>query len=199
MNVNIKIPFAEVTLDMDMEHAAELIKQALLYAKDCANDPLPVVNVPAVSFEEPAEAAVTESAANQHTQKPKHGSRAETMFGAKQTWDMPATVSGAGKSTTDEPEAYKGFLYIKCGHCGNVRGFCAKNYLQYHQCECGHKTKLRELTPVFVNCKCGKEFKYRTNLKSQAFTIDCLACGYPVDVELNGKGTAFVTLGDVEA
>lgn len=34
-----------------------------------------------------------------------------------------------------------------------------------------------------------------TNISDPQFTMNCLACGAPVDLELNSRGTAYVTIG----
>lgn len=45
------------------------------------------------------------------------------------------------------------------------------------------------------HCKCGKSFRYKTNAEAETITHSCLDCKAPVDMELNGKGTAYVTIG----
>lgn len=121
--------------------------------------------------------------------KLKAPSRKETMFGPRSTWKVPS-------QTTD---GYKGFLLIRCPECGEVRGFCAKDYVQEVSCrKCGATMPLENLIPAHVNCaKCGKHFKYKTNVNtSEPVPFKCLNCGAPVDLELNGKGTALVTMVD---
>ena len=107
--------------------------------------------------------------------------------------------------TQDDPapaksEGYKGFLLLECEECGSVRAFCAKYPVTEYRCrECGHKTALIEdLHAAHVNCKCGKHFKYRTNSWAETIPTKCLACGSPVDLILNRRGTTHVTLGDTE-
>lgn len=34
-----------------------------------------------------------------------------------------------------------------------------------------------------------------TNISDPQFTMNCLSCGAPVDLELNSRGTAYVTIG----
>lgn len=121
-------------------------------------------------------------------------SRAESMFGARSGWNMPAAGQGNAERP-DGQEAYKGFLFIRCEECGEVKGFNSKHPATYFQCNCGHRTALRGLRMAHVRCnKCGGEFNYRTNLQTD-FTIDCLTCGSPVDMERGAKGTAFVPVG----
>lgn len=40
-----------------------------------------------------------------------------------------------------------------------------------------------------------KSFRYKTNAETETITHSCLDCKAPVDMELNGKGTAYVTIG----
>lgn len=89
---------------------------------------------------------------------------------------------------------YKGFLYIKCEACGTTKGFCVKSPIKENRCSCGHVTELRNLKPLYVNCKCGDSFKYRTNLTDRVASIDCINCGSPVDLEYHEKNDVYVTI-----
>ena len=90
---------------------------------------------------------------------------------------------------------YKGFLYIKCEQCGNTKGFCTKQPIRVSHCDCGHITVLRDLKPLYVNCECGQNFKYRTNLTDSMVSINCINCGSPVDLELHDKKGVYATIG----
>lgn len=93
------------------------------------------------------------------------------------------------------PEGYSGFLYIKCEHCGQIHAFCAKHKLTYHKCpDCGNKTDLEDLTPLFMQCECGKRSKYLTNMDEFAFDINCIECGSPVSVKYNSKRGTYETI-----
>lgn len=93
--------------------------------------------------------------------------------------------------------AYKGFLMIKCDECGAVKGFCARKETYVFRCDkCGSKTPLVDLKPMYMNCECGEKFRYKTNLTDAKFTRECLSCGQPVEMELNKRGTTYVTVGD---
>lgn len=118
-----------------------------------------------------------------------HGSRVERMFGRRDTWQRPT-----GTDMNQGP--YKGFLLIRCEECGAVRAFCAKREMYAFRCVCGHETPLENLRPLFVRCKCGGEFTYKTNLTDERVTHTCLNCKAPVELELNAKGTAYVTVGE---
>lgn len=91
---------------------------------------------------------------------------------------------------------YKGFLFIKCEHCGETRGFNAKVPIDEYKCsECGGKTKLIGLRPAHLDCECGKHWKYQTNETADVLTINCINCGRPVDMMLNSRRTAYVSIG----
>lgn len=91
-------------------------------------------------------------------------------------------------------EGYKGFLYIKCAHCGKEKGFYTKDRLRYHKCECEEKTELNDLKTLYVNCECGGRFKYLTNKQEEQFDITCIKCGQPVAVEWNQKKGIYETI-----
>lgn len=114
----------------------------------------------------------------------------ERLFGPKETWAIPDEPVAE-----TEPEEYKGFLLIRCSRCGKLHGFCARQPLSQYQCrDCGGFTPLHGLTSATVRCKCGKRFKYRTNLEDDTFTYTCLSCGAPVDLAYNAKARAYQTV-----
>ena len=133
-------------------------------------------------------------------------SRVERMFGPKETWQKktePASnlneVSEAAEAAKPKWEkGYKGFLLLRCPHCGKIQAFCARNCITEAKClGCGETFPLEDLIPAHVNCtKCGGHYRYRTNIITQEpVPFQCLGCKAPVDLELNGKGTALVTVG----
>lgn len=228
MKVTIKIPFGKMTFQMSTVHALELLKKAVEYAefRERANDvgpdkaiprdedvinvldnamaPVPGLNIKYTSVEVDKnhdrvtpESEQSPAPAPKPKEPPK--SRVEAMFGNRETWNKPAEEQKPEPPKRDYSEGYRGFLYIKCDKCGEVKGFCTKSQiLQSHCDQCGHSTELRDLLPMFVKCECGAEFKYMTNMIANAFTYNCLHCGSPIDMEINGKGTAFVTMGSQE-
>lgn len=120
-------------------------------------------------------------------------SRAERLFGPKETWTHPDI------EVEDVPEAeekrYKGFLLIRCSKCGQVRGFCAKEPIAASWCRaCNEFTPLDGLLPMQVRCKCGSVFRYKTNLTEDSFSYSCLSCGAPVDLAYNKKGRRYQTV-----
>lgn len=100
----------------------------------------------------------------------------------------------AGPNEGTEP-LYKGFLYIKCRHCGQIHGFCSKHDMHYYKCpDCGEKTELTGLVPMHLNCECGRYFRYMTNMDEFAFDANCIQCGSPVSVKYNSKKNVFETI-----
>lgn len=93
---------------------------------------------------------------------------------------------------------YRGFLYIECRKCGAIHGFNTKEEIGEYICrKCGGVTPFDEpLKELYVNCECGKRFKYMTNLQSDMFDIRCINCGQPVPVGYNWKKEIFQTIRD---
>lgn len=121
---------------------------------------------------------------------PRPRKRVERMFGERESW------AASGGLDADEGQGpYKGFLLIVCEECGAVKAFCAKRETYSFKCPCGHETALERLRPMYMHCKCGKTFRYKTNAETETLTHTCLDCKAPVDMELNKKGTAYVTIG----
>ena len=126
---------------------------------------------------------------------PKPVSRVERMFGSKADWKTPKAEA---EPEREYPEGYRGFLLIRCPECGEIRGFCSKANITESTCRsCGHVIQLENLIPAHVHCdKCGRQYKYRTNIDTQEpVTWSCLNCEAPVDLQMNLRGTALITVG----
>ncbi len=121
----------------------------------------------------------------------KKKSRVENLFGAD--WKNEVHHQEE-KSESSEPEYMKGFIICKCEKCGKVKAYCIKENRCSGRCECGHETDFHDMKPVFLNCKCGKEFKYMTNLQTAEFTHKCIECGSEVKLKLNARKTAYTTI-----
>lgn len=92
---------------------------------------------------------------------------------------------------------YTGFLLIRCEECGDVRGFCSKKPIDTYICnECGHQTQLANMRAAYLDCECGRHFKYMTNETSEVITWNCLDCGREIDAMLNSRRTAYTTVSD---
>lgn len=91
-------------------------------------------------------------------------------------------------------EGYKGFLIVKCPQCGKIKSFCSKKPIKSSFCSCGNDVELKDLRKVVLDCKCGKSWRYMTNIKSDKFTHNCLDCGSPIDVEFNTRRGYYETM-----
>lgn len=141
-------------------------------------------------------------------------SRVERLFGRRESrpnataaatpsQDKPKAEAEETEDTGPEASfsrrAVKGFLIVECENCGQTREFCSRAEITSNRCHsCGHVTTLDKtyMRPAYAKCKCGREFKYQTNATGDTITINCIACGSPIDMQLNGRGTAYVTLRD---
>ena len=108
--------------------------------------------------------------------------------------ETPTPLLKKDEQPTKEMQGYKGFLYIKCPTCGEVKGFCSKRSLTHHQCECGDRVELHDLVPICVRCECGKSYRYLTNMEEPAFDINCMTCGSPMAVQWNDKKKQYETM-----
>lgn len=199
MKLQIKSEHAVMEFEMTHANALSLIGMAIKYARGESPDTEPAAlpqEVTAAEVKEEQPAKTEEQLAAPPAEKPAPHSRLESLFGDRSKWNMPAADSKkkVNSRIREGQEEYKGFMYIECEACGKVKGFCTKNYIRYHRCECGHENELN-CRPAHVKCKCGETFTYNTNIQRDEFTIDCLTCGAPVDMTLGAKGTAFVTVG----
>lgn len=80
---------------------------------------------------------------------------------------------------------YKGFMLIKCQHCGELKGFCAKTPIDTYTCSCGGKTPIQKMAPAVAKCECEKNWSYQTNADNQMLEINCFECGSPIDLKWN--------------
>lgn len=123
-------------------------------------------------------------------------SRVDNLFGSEWRKKIPDNETASDESySSDDEKEYSGFLLIKCDKCGKIRAFCSKGKITSYECDCGHETHLNNLRPLYLRCKCGSEFKYKTNFQTSEFTHSCLSCGRPVSLRLNSRKTAYTTIG----
>ena len=92
-------------------------------------------------------------------------------------------------------DGVKGFLIVECCACSMEKAFFVKKELTRYECTCGQRTKLRDLVPVYMHCECGRSFRYMTNIDKLQFTVNCVHCETPVEVELGKSGREYVTMG----
>lgn len=84
---------------------------------------------------------------------------------------------------------YKGFMHMRCPHCGEIRTFCTKNGITHYHCsKCNCNTVLEgNARTLWVNCPCGVNARYTTNMTEKMFDMECPECRNPVAVEWNSK------------
>ena len=124
------------------------------------------------------------------TRRPERNSSVARMFGDRHNISSPKTPADSYNL-----DGYRGFLIIKCRQCGDEHAFCTKTPMKSSTCsKCGATTTFNVMRPAFTHCECGKDFRYMTNIEDKNFTYTCFQCGSPVEMELNGKGNAFVTI-----
>lgn len=201
MQITMKTPFGEMEFDLPKDKAADLFQRAFQYAaqpdggEKCGGASLPETETPTPPYQPGSELRHDGNAVLEGDREPeiapqpkKPQSRVERMFEGFHP-------SRQAEQESDEPEEYKGFLLIKCEHCGKLRGFCAKTPISKTTCDCGHTIELHDLKPLYLECgKCGSRFKYKTNADTEELEYPCLQCGSPVDLELNKRSTAYVTV-----
>lgn len=199
MQITMKTPFGEMEFDLPKDKAADLFQRAFQYAaqpeeeKSGGGASLPEQEPgasPGLPDFEQHDDAVLEGDDSQEaaTQPERPRSRVERMFEGFHP-------SRPAEQTSDEPEEYKGFLLIKCEHCGKLRGFCTKTPISKTTCDCGHAIELHDLKALHLECgKCGGKFTYKTNADTEELEYPCLQCGSPVDMVLNRRGTTYVTV-----
>lgn len=194
MQVTMTTPFGEMKFTMPPDKVTALMQQAIQYASGQEPEPQeqPQAAAPEEIPQQPEPPKVPQTVGRPH-------SRVERMFGNFKAGEQPehdpvGKPDGAQKAGSS---TYKGFLLIKCEHCGEIKGFCAKIPASRNACsKCGKITELHDLKPLHLKCKCGSEFTYHTNITDDAFDYPCLNCGSPVDLELNKRGDTYVTVMD---
>ncbi|MEY8357355.1 hypothetical protein AALB39_28995 [Lachnospiraceae bacterium 54-53] len=108
---------------------------------------------------------------------------------------VPALKEPEGLIASGSPK-YKGFLHIKCPKCGQIKDFYMKKESDHYHCDgCGARTEFEKpLALLWVNCECGRRFRYLTNMTEPMFDIDCLDCGAPVAVKRNENRQVYETI-----
>lgn len=184
MQITMKTPYGDMNFDMPSEKVSDLIQKAFLYAAGGQQPENIPQEAPYLSQERPKEV--------QPENKPHR--RIDSLFGDfRGSREERREPEGQQEY---EPEEYKGFLLIKCKHCGKLKGFCAKTPIREFSCECGGKTELHDLKMAHLHCKCGSHWKYKTNVTEEKIEYNCLNCGSPVDMELNSRRNTYVTITD---
>jgi len=204
MEITITTPYSAVTFDMAPEKVAAILKEAVEAA--CPTTPPVVVKAP-----EEHDAELGKTMKPEPTQKPEPEPPKQRLVAAPSfTQHIKENKENAGQKTitfregsrnahlfgesaqvrAEDPaqDGYKGFLMIKCEHCGKVRGLCAKIPTKTYRCkECGKETGLKDLATVRFKCKCGRSYKYLTNRQEDEFDWECLDCGTSTPIVWNGR------------
>jgi len=123
---------------------------------------------------------------------------------------IPAADPGAntegpadGKDPKGAPEKVRdyarGFLLIRCQSCGHIRALHSPNTIEIYRCpECKARTPLQApLRKAIVNCECGNDARYRTNITDDAIDVPCVKCGTPVACEYNERAGAYTTIREI--
>lgn len=148
----------------------------------------------------PEPQAPEEAPAAPEPEKPakQHMSRVERIFGRREEWSSAPAQQPETEAEEQTVRPVKGFLIIKCRSCGSTRSFFLKDYASATRCPgCGAEIPLdgNLLRPVYMQCPhCENALKYKTNFTGERIELNCKRCGAPVDLELNGRGTAYNTI-----
>ena len=169
MKLRLDTPIAKLTVDLPEEQVFEILGIALDYATGFSPEEVPVVKEPPKPTPTPVP-VVTSAPAPEEPKK-------------ERKYDVPNATE------------FKGFLYLRCDVCGKFKAFMPKSPISHYKCDCGEKTELKDVRVMKVQCKCGQKFKYLTNAKDDLISIDCLACGSPVDLEYHERKHEYVTIG----
>lgn len=214
MQIDIKTPYGNNIFDLSVEEVSFLIQKAYEIAEDKTKqeelNAEPTKEQPEDILEAIADAwgVVADKEREKVEELKKRGETADTAFGKPAKKSRTENLFGENwrdevkeKPLEDEQknydryaEGYAGFLYIKCPECGNAKGFCAKKPTKIHICkECGSKTELKNLKPMYAHCECGRDSKYYTNMDEEHFKCKCIDCGDEINIQINTRNTAYVT------
>ena len=188
MKVRLSIPGASLTVDMEEKKAVGVFRnmaRELLISTTRTN-----------SMKDIKEKGLLETVGPEKTECEALADAEET--GADEKMDTEKSEKTA-EEPKKEPEGilYKGFMHLECPDCKQVSSFFKKEPKDHFHCKhCGKKHVFtEELVPMWVNCDCGKTFKYMTNRVDPMFDIACVECGSLVTVKWNGKKKVYDTLG----
>lgn len=192
--MKLSVTSGDLTLSLQMDDSGEglntFIKLSLsLMSKDFSDPPVETLRSPSVLISEVFKRSDLPPSPTEESPK------ADTP--AQQVPQTPAPQNNEERNHASSPPPYKsskqgrqysGFLFIKCSHCGEYRGFYTKSRLtSYHCNKCGSETPLEDLIPLRAKCECGKEWNYLTNMTEKAFDINCIECGSPISVFYNSR------------
>ena len=181
MEVKIITAIGNMTLMVTEERVKTLLDTAIeLQNEEIKEDWMRRLDRP---VEPPAEAYV-ESDQEEKEDEPE----------AEPTMDEPQKEPPRFSRVFNHDDGYKGFVLIKCDHCGITRGVSLRQKTKTYRCPCGELTRLHDLMPLYVDCQnCGRHFRYMTNITEDNTEVKCLDCKTPVKIRINTRHTAYVT------
>jgi len=188
MKVRVSMPEASVAIDFEEVKALEVfgkLNEVLLAMKKKGKTSIPEeIIVPIKAVIKP-EVKIPPKRKYEVLQKPV----------ANPMQDSELAELEAKIPSLDTPK-YKGFMYIKCPVCGKEKGTCLKKESDHYHCDnCSKRSEFEKpLVPLWINCECGKRFKYLTNMTESMFDINCLNCGAPVAVKWNEDKQIYETI-----
>ena len=132
--------------------------------------------------------AVVASGADKQTDSLGHDA---PHYGQPKSTPEPALSSDAEnrvESSTEAVPLWHGFVHIRCDHCHKETTTCLRTPTREYICRsCGHQMLLPNPTTAYINCECGFNGRYLTNISDWLFDIPCV-CGIPNTVKyLPGK------------
>lgn len=91
------------------------------------------------------------------------------------------------RNLMDGKERYLG-VCARCGREGLKRNMTTLNV------KINRAGSFKKLCHLFMHCKCGEDFRCKTNITRPTISHTCIVCKAPVDMEINKKNTAYVTI-----
>ena len=83
-----------------------------------------------------------------------------------------------------EVRPWSGFVHIRCDHFHKESTVCLRTPTRRYECrECGNTMDLPNATVAYINCECGFNGRYITNVTDWFFDIPCAQCGRPNTVK----------------
>lgn len=162
-------------------------------------EPVTPQQAPAKAAPEPVQATQTAKEPEKQATAPEPKSRVERLFGPREEWSTAPPAEDQPEAEGGTVRPVKGFLIIRCRSCGKSKSFFLREYATATRCAgCGEEIPLdgNLLRPAYMKCPaCENALRYQTNFTGEQIEINCKKCGAPVDLELNGKGTAYYTVG----
>lgn len=192
MRVQLTTPFAELSFDLSTEAAETLVKAAFRLSN--TSNPTQAEGQASQETDMPGEDSTNANMPIRDT----HEALAEQPPAEERSDAWQPQRKNVAAFALERPEdrtRYRGFLLIQCEHCGQRKSFNANSPIDTFRCEkCHQYTPLRNLTPVFAECECGKHWKYRTNETADLLEINCLECGSPISLAFNARKKVYATI-----